>query len=103
MFVSFSVSDIVLSMDESKEGSRGISSDLMIRRMKNRERQRKYRERKRLRDEADSDAEIYGYVENFVRRVYCCRDWKQDARRAHLMNITHSRRDWKAEARKMKN
>ncbi|VVB02175.1 unnamed protein product [Arabis nemorensis] len=89
-------------MDENKEGSRGIISDLMIRRMKNRERQRKYRERKLLRDEAESEAESYGYVENFARRVYCCRDWKQDARKVHLMNITHSQRDWKAEARKMK-
>lgn len=125
-----------LSIDE-KEGL--IDKDeLMIRRMKNRERQRRYRARKRMREEAgfdenlsfetigqeeeEEDVELEfnggpnGYVDNFVRRVYCNRDWKKEARRAHLMinktqdgscelfirKIRRHHRDWKGEARKKK-
>ncbi|KAG7593701.1 hypothetical protein ISN45_Aa01g024860 [Arabidopsis thaliana x Arabidopsis arenosa] len=123
-----------LSIDE-KEGL--IDKDeVLLRRMKNRERQRRYRARKRMREEeAGIDENLSfetmgkqeeeeglefsgpsGYVENFVRRVYCDRDWKKEARRAHLfMNkaqdgscesvkwkIRRHGRDWKAEARKKK-
>ncbi|AAF25965.1 hypothetical protein AtNW77_Chr1g0036531 [Arabidopsis thaliana] len=127
-----------LSIDE-KEGL--IDKDeVMIRRMKNRERQRRYRARKRMREEeAGNDDNLSfetmgkqeeeeeedeglefngpsGYVENFVRRVYCDRNWKKEARRAHLImnkaqdsscesvkrKIRPHRRDWKAEARKKK-
>ncbi|XP_010461108.1 PREDICTED: uncharacterized protein LOC104741880 isoform X2 [Camelina sativa] len=129
-----------LSIDE-KEGL--IDKDeVMIRRMKNRERQRRYRARKRMREEAGIDGslsfetmgqleeeeeeeeeelEFNGpsggcYVDNFVRRVYCDRDWKKEARRAHLIvnkaqdgscelvkrKIRRHQRDWKADARKKK-
>lgn len=123
-----------LSIDE-KEGL--IDKDeVMIRRMKNRERQRRYRARKRMREEAGIDESLSfetmgqqeeeeelefdgpssGYVDNFVRRVYCDRDWKKEARRAHLImnkaqdgscvsvkrKVRRHRRDWKAEARKKK-
>lgn len=125
-----------LSIDD-KEGLRDNGDEVMIRRMKNRERQRRYRARKRIREEAgidenllfeeavattgqleeeEAELECNGYVENFVRRVYCDRDWKKEARRAHLMmektldgsreaikrKIRPRRRDWKAEARKKK-
>ncbi|CAA7026562.1 unnamed protein product [Microthlaspi erraticum] len=133
--------DAFMSIDE-KEGLRD-KDEVMIRRMKNRERQRRYRARKRMREEAGIDENLSfetitrqqqedeeeeegeeeeeekefnnGYVENFVRRVYCHRDWKKEARRAHLMTdktqggyceskrkIWPRRRDWKAEARKKK-
>lgn len=123
-----------LSIDE-KDGL--IDKDeVMIRRMKNRERQRRYRARKRMREEAGIDESLSfetmgqqeeeeelefdgpssGYVDNFVRRVYCDRDWKKEARRAHLImnkaqdgscesvkrKVRRHRRDWKAEARKKK-
>ncbi|EOA37193.1 hypothetical protein CARUB_v10010595mg [Capsella rubella] len=125
-----------LSIDD-KEGL--IDKDeVMIRRMKNRERQRRYRARKRMREEAGIDESLSfetmgqheegeeeelefnggsgGYVDNFVRRVYCDRDWKKEARRAHLIvnkaqdgscelvirKIRRHQRDWKADARKKK-
>ncbi|KAL1212988.1 hypothetical protein V5N11_026117 [Cardamine amara subsp. amara] len=125
-----------LSIDEKEEL---IDKDeIMIRRMKNRERQRRYRARKRMREEGgfdenlsfetmgqeeEEDVELEfngggpnGYVENFVRRVCCNRDWKKEARRAHLIinkaqdgscesfirKIRRHQRDWKAEARKKK-
>lgn len=120
--------------------------DLMTRRLKNRERQRRYRARKRL--EADMKKascitnqpsplqvnvqQVNGIISNFVSRIYCKRDWKKDARRAHVLNdhkvksnspfvpnstsaapvldeseahnrSTPSRRHWKAEARNKKN
>lgn len=70
-------------------------SDLMTRRLKNRERQRRYRARKRL--EADMKKSIVlnqspttphmaqlpnGNFGSPVARVYCKRDWKKDARKA---------------------
>uniref|UniRef100_A0A1J3FRM2 Uncharacterized protein n=1 Tax=Noccaea caerulescens TaxID=107243 RepID=A0A1J3FRM2_NOCCA len=126
--------DALMSIDEGLRDK----DEVMIRRMKNRERQRRYRARKRMREEAGIDDNLSfetttgqqqeeeeeeeeeefnnGYVENFVRRVYCHRDWKKEARRAHLMTdktqdgycesvkrkIWPRRRDWKAEARKKK-
>ncbi|KAM7525422.1 hypothetical protein LguiA_015324 [Lonicera macranthoides] len=74
--------------------------DLMTRRLKNRERQRRYRARKRL--EADMKKascitnqpsplqvniqQVNSIISNFVSRIYCKRDWKKDARRAHVPN-----------------
>ncbi|WCJ20644.1 hypothetical protein M5689_002864 [Euphorbia peplus] len=71
------------------------ADDIMSRRLKNRERQRRYRERKKL--EADSkkdfvsnqltrpqgDVESSGDHYNYVNRVHCKRNWKRDARKAH--------------------
>ncbi|PON87399.1 FAM50A-like protein [Trema orientale] len=74
-------------------------NDIMTRRMKNRERQRRYRARKRL--EADQkkssvsciieqstspvvEPQQNGVVSNYSARVHCRRDWKKDARRAHI-------------------
>ncbi|KAK8691003.1 hypothetical protein V6N13_074524 [Hibiscus sabdariffa] len=71
-------------------------NDIMTRRLKNRERQRRYRARKRL--EADmqrshvlsqptlpkTDLQFSGILNNGTARVYCKRDWKKDARRAHI-------------------
>ncbi|KAK3183026.1 hypothetical protein Dsin_030312 [Dipteronia sinensis] len=68
-------------------------SDIMTRRLKNRERQRRYRARKRL--EADTkkssvlnqtatpqiEPQLNGNLSNSITRVYCKRDWKKDARR----------------------
>ncbi|CAH8358611.1 unnamed protein product [Eruca vesicaria subsp. sativa] len=123
---------LMMSIDEKDDL---IDKDeVIIRRMKNRERQRRYRARKRMREEAGLD-EILSLqeqdqeeeeeeeelvcnnvcVDNFVRRVYCHRDWKKEARIAHLIMdktrdgscLVHRKirprpRDWKAEARKVK-
>ncbi|KAJ7943820.1 FAM50A-like protein [Quillaja saponaria] len=71
--------------------------DIMTRRLKNRERQRRYRARKRLEAENNKSSaieettplqvelqpnEIYS---NRVQRIYCERDWKKDARKAHAL------------------
>lgn len=74
-------------------------NDVMYRRLKNRERQRRYRQRKRIQTDASnahvtnqsSQMQIVslptnGTVEKFVTRVYCKRDWKKDARRVHAAN-----------------
>lgn len=76
-------------------------NDIMMRRMKNRERQRRYRARKRL--EADLkkssvpsvieqstpvpvvEPQSNGIVSNYSASVHCRRDWKKDARRAHIL------------------
>lgn len=77
------------------------TSDIMARRLKNRERQRRYRARKR--HEADLKkacavnllssshpqvlAEVNGAIaisNDVVTRIHCRRDWKKDARRAHM-------------------
>lgn len=72
-------------------------NDIMLRRLKNRERQRRYRARKRL--ETDTNKSIIvqqstppiaelqsnGAMTNYTSRVLCKRDWKKDARRAHLL------------------
>ncbi|XP_039015791.1 uncharacterized protein LOC120146233 isoform X2 [Hibiscus syriacus] len=70
---------------------------IMTRRLKNRERQRRYRARKRL--EADKqksnvisqptipkmELQLNGTLNNGTACVYYCkRDWKKDARRAHI-------------------
>ncbi|KAL2901405.1 5-azacytidine-induced protein 2 [Bienertia sinuspersici] len=74
-------------------------NDVMYRRLKNRERQRRYRQRKRNQTDA-SNAHVTtqsshmqivslptnGTVEQFVTRVHCKRDWKKDARRVHAAN-----------------
>ncbi|KAJ0052468.1 hypothetical protein Pint_03434 [Pistacia integerrima] len=71
-------------------------NDIMARRLKNRERQRRYRARKRL--EADLkkptvinqpltpqvDLQLNASLSNCVDRVYCKRNWKKDARRASI-------------------
>ncbi|CAL0314145.1 unnamed protein product [Lupinus luteus] len=70
-------------------------SDITTRRMKNRERQRRYRARKRLevkirnasvKEETKSvlAPQGNGNGSHFVIRTYCIRDWKKDARRAHV-------------------
>lgn len=75
------------------------NNDLMLRRLKNRERQRRYRARKRL--EADNQKSYISSQStapqlalqpnvipiNAIRRVYCQRDWKKDARRAHACKV----------------
>ncbi|KAM1145537.1 hypothetical protein ACFX19_038176 [Malus domestica] len=69
-------------------------NDVQTRRMKNRERQRRYRARKRL--EADlkkssiikqptaPEVEVHRNEFIYTPRVYCKRDWKKDARSAHV-------------------
>ena len=71
-------------------------NDIMTRRLKNRERQRRYRARKRL--EADMqkthvrsqptiqqvELQLNGIINNAMAHVDCKRDWKKDARRAHI-------------------
>lgn len=79
---------------DSNERSRS-RSDIMTRRLKNRERQRRYRARKRL--EADTkkayvmsqlatpqvEPEPNGNHNNYITRMPCKRNWKKDARRAN--------------------
>lgn len=71
-------------------------SDIMTRRLKNRERQRRYRARKRIEAEIKKSSGVRnitpqeephsnGNHNNFVTRIYCNRDWKKDARRAHAL------------------
>ncbi|XP_015896925.2 uncharacterized protein LOC107430588 isoform X1 [Ziziphus jujuba] len=72
------------------------NNDIAIRRLKNRERQRRYRARKRL--EADIkkssilkqstppvELQLNGVVSNYTPRVHCKRNWKRDARSAHML------------------
>ncbi|OMO93232.1 hypothetical protein COLO4_17032 [Corchorus olitorius] len=74
-------------------------NDIMTRRLKNRERQRRYRARKRLEADkqkshvalnqptipkAEVELQLNGILNNGVARVHCKRDWKKDARRAHI-------------------
>ncbi|MED6126816.1 hypothetical protein PIB30_082126 [Stylosanthes scabra] len=97
----------IMKSIEQRARSRG-RSDLMTQRLKNRERQRRYRARKRL--EADTKkpfvvqetpavqvelqpsgnhnsfkAQPNENRNNFMTRIYCKRNWKKDARRAHLL------------------
>ncbi|KAF7829229.1 uncharacterized protein G2W53_020393 [Senna tora] len=71
-------------------------NDIMTQRLKNRERQRRYRARKRLEAEIKKSSVVRdttpqeepqsnGSHDNFMSRVYCNRDWKKDARRAHAL------------------
>lgn len=70
-------------------------SDIMTRRLKNRERQRRYRARKRLEAETRKpfveeetipvlEPQVHENHSNFMTRIYCKRNWKKDARRAHV-------------------
>lgn len=84
------------SIDQRAHSSKG-RGDLLTRRLKNRERQRRYRARKRreagttnsfvVEQAAAVQVELQpnGNYNNFVTRIYCNRDWKKDARRAHIM------------------
>ncbi|TKY70009.1 hypothetical protein E2542_SST06293 [Spatholobus suberectus] len=88
-------SSIMKSVDQ-RAHSKG-RNDIMTRRLKNRERQRRYRARKRLEAETKKSfaVEETGAVQvelqpngnhnNFMTRIYCKRDWKKDARRAHIL------------------
>ncbi|XP_068636290.1 uncharacterized protein [Aristolochia californica] len=84
----------ILNTNLEEELASGSQHELMARRQKNRERQRRYRARKRL--EADTKNAFLGSqqissqtmeglgpvsVSNAL--VYCSRDWKKDARMAH--------------------
>ncbi|PWA65507.1 hypothetical protein CTI12_AA335240 [Artemisia annua] len=110
--------------------------EVIARRIKNRERQRRYRARKRQQADMDRGYMITQPVQlqvseiqinetqmndtpvDFVSRVYSQRNWKRDARRAHLLkqqiasenqsnvpeetgehSSTPGGRNWKAEAR----
>ncbi|KAK8926253.1 hypothetical protein KSP39_PZI018942 [Platanthera zijinensis] len=105
-----------------------ITDEILLRRIKNRERQRRYRERKRL--EADKkkshliEHRLFFPAETppnavYEKRVHSGRKWKKEARRvyfstrlenmefeealtvAELATKEHNgRRDWKADARK---
>jgi hypothetical protein len=82
-------------IDQRARSSKG-HGDPLARRMKNRERQRRYRARKRqvsgttnsfvVEQTTTVQVEIQpnGNHNKFVSRVYCNRDWKKDARQAHL-------------------
>lgn len=71
-------------------------SDMVTRRLKNRERQRRYRARKRLETETKKPFVVEETPtlqlelrptenhNNFMTRIHCNRDWKKDARRAHV-------------------
>lgn len=120
--VSVHQQHLITPIDEANEVR--SNNDIMTRRLKNRERQRRYRARKRLeaernRDQTSQVLEFRGnnthtpvYLpqdshivsqrknagsstqaidipiidtpQNFASRVHCRRDWKKDARRAHL-------------------
>lgn len=98
---------MVLHHDE-KEASRS-PDDILVRRLKNRERQRRYRARKR--QEADLrkasgvdqsslhfqqkhtgflsvplevEISVSGTPPDYLTRIHCQRDWKKDARSAHM-------------------
>lgn len=88
-------SSIMKSVDQGAR-SKG-RNDIMTRRLKNRERQRRYRARKRLEAETKKpfvveetaavqvELQPNGNHNNFMTRIYCKRDWKKDARRAHVL------------------
>ena len=89
-------SSMMKSVDQ-RARSKG-RNDIMTQRLKNRERQRRYRARKRLEAETKKSFVVEEtpavQVElqpnrnpnnNFVTRIYCKRDWKKDARRAHIL------------------
>lgn len=99
---------LVLHHDE-KEAARS-SDDILVRRLKNRERQRRYRARKRqeadLRKASSVDQStplhyqqmpteflsvpleveisVSGTAPDYLTRIHCQRDWKKDARTAHM-------------------
>ncbi|GAA0139242.1 hypothetical protein LIER_00828 [Lithospermum erythrorhizon] len=90
--VDISISAPMMAVDLDVSNHDDIS-----RRIKNRERQRRYRARKRLLTDLRKAKAIdisappstnlpYDQTpQHFVTRVLCRRDWKKDARRAHLL------------------
>ncbi|XP_074317790.1 uncharacterized protein LOC141653826 [Silene latifolia] len=88
-------------MESPNPNEIGISfNDVMNRRLKSRERQRRYREKKRIRTDSSklcgtqqsSQMQMIVLptdvpVVEAVTRVHCKRDWKKDARRAHLHTV----------------
>ncbi|XP_062073623.1 uncharacterized protein LOC133777884 [Humulus lupulus] len=91
--------ELVNERDDSKS-----HNDIVMRRMKNRERQRRYRARKRLEEDlkksgmpsiieqastsptspiVELEPQSNGILSNYSARVQCRRNWKKDARRAH--------------------
>lgn len=84
---------------------RSDRSDILAQRQKNRDRQRRYRARKRLEAETKNSSVVRDITpvtrditpvtppqepesnghHNFMARVYCNRNWKKDARRAHAL------------------
>lgn len=72
-------------------------SDVDSRRLKNRERQRRYRARKRLEahtkqasvtkisTQLQAEKQLNGNFTNCVTHVHCKRNWKKDARMAHML------------------
>ena len=77
---------------------RSDRSDILAQRQKNRDRQRRYRARKRLEAETKNYSAVRDITpvtppqepesngnHNFMTRVYCNRNWKKDARRAHAL------------------
>ncbi|CAJ1931170.1 unnamed protein product [Sphenostylis stenocarpa] len=89
-------SSIMKSVDQ-RVRSKG-RNDIVTRRLKNRERQRRYRARKRLEAEIKKSIVVEetptvkveqppngNHNNNCMARIYCKRDWKKDARRAHVL------------------
>lgn len=86
---------ITMKPIDQRERTRG-RNDILTRRLKNRERQRRYRARKRLEAELknssiikpstspDVEVQFNETVSNYTPRVHCKRNWKKDARRAHV-------------------
>ncbi|KAJ4951571.1 hypothetical protein NE237_028403 [Protea cynaroides] len=88
--------DYVMNPLDQRQHSVGLN-DIIARRLKNRERQRRYRARKRL--EADTrssyllsqstplqlESELTGAMDKCMARTHCPRDWKQDARKAQAL------------------
>lgn len=87
-------SSLIMPLDSSEHAR--SPQDLMTRRLKNRERQRRYRLRKRI--EAERKASIMcqsappeiqlqlpELSSTCATRVHCQRNWKKDARRAHFI------------------
>lgn len=83
---------------EQRQRTRG-HLDIVTRRLKNRERQRRYRARKRLEAEIKKsyvtnestlpqvELQQNGIHNPSMTRVHCKRDWKKDARRAHAIKV----------------
>ncbi|GER35444.1 6-carboxy-5,8-tetrahydropterin synthase [Striga asiatica] len=148
---------LVLHRDEKENGT--SPDDILVRRLKNRERQRRYRARKRhqadlIKTSIDNQSSPHIHYQpipsefisvpvevespegssspDHLTRVHCQRDWKKDARNAHMHKkqesgsidkadlpsdnlstvpvdddarnrVQPSRRHWKAEARNKKN
>ncbi|KGN60386.1 hypothetical protein Csa_000782 [Cucumis sativus] len=81
-------------MDQDKDNR--IDNDIMTRRLKNRERQRRYRARKRLEEEIKKAStakqpiqtgtyfQPNGIANNPLTRVHCSRNWKKEARSANI-------------------